>query len=106
MIKYITLITVAVALILNGCATKNVAYKTLRSTAVTVDAAIKVYFDGVVKGTYKSEGVSAVSAAYAKFQLIYNQAVKTAKNNPDAITPSDVADMAEIVLFTVTNNKH
>lgn len=69
-------------LIITSCkapTAQSVTYKTLASVGAGVDASVKAYFDGVVRGTIKTNGVPAVARAYSNFQLAYGTAVQLAR---------------------------
>lgn len=92
------------ALFLIGCATRT-AYNTLATVGYTVDSAVSAYFDGVVKGSFPTNGVPKVSLAYNLFQADYRVALKIAQYNTNAIAPPNILVDQQNVLNTIGASK-
>lgn len=88
-----------------GCkapSAQQVTYKTLASIGAGVDASVKAYFDGVVHGSIKTNGVPNVAKAYSNFQLAYGAAVTLAQaQGTNAIVTANVATAAAAVTAAI-----
>jgi len=75
-----------------GCVTSP-AYKSLYTAGHATDAAVKSYFDLVVAGKVRTNGVPTVAKAYTEFQAVYAVALKAAQGNINA--PPDATVIAQ-----------
>jgi hypothetical protein len=91
----------------SGCkTTQAAAYKTLAGVGAATDNAVKAYFDLVVAGTVKTNGVPKVATAYSQFQTVYGVAVLAARSNPTNPVPAAVTLSAANVAATITAAKN
>ncbi len=80
---------------------QRVTYNTLASIGSATDAAVKGYFDAVVHGTVKTNGVPAVAKAYSNFQLAFGTALVLANNDTNAVVSSGVATASAAVTAAI-----
>lgn len=92
-------------LFLTACATNRVVYNTLAGIKVTTDSAVSGYYDLVVHGQAKTNGVPAVSQAYNAFETTWTLAVQVASFNTNAPVPQVVSDASVKVLTTIATAK-
>lgn len=90
--------------LLVGCATRT-AFNTLASVGYTVDSAVNVYYDGVVKGSIPTNGVPKVSQVYNLFQQDYQIALAIAHGNTNSIAPPNILADEANVLNTIGASK-
>jgi hypothetical protein len=93
----------AVVLIFSGCATTP--YKTLRTVAVSVDAARAYYADQIVAGKVSEERQAKIDAAVVKYQAAMNVAIAAARMDLKAPAPADVQRLASEVIVLVQQLK-
>ncbi len=87
-----------------GCATKG-AYNTLYSVEKTTTAAYDGYLAAVIEGKAKTNGVPQVSADFDRFQIGMRVAVVAAQMDKNTIAPSNVVQLAGIVLHSILEAK-
>lgn len=75
---------------------QRVTYNTLYSTALAVNSSYSAYNDAVVRG--QATFSASVAKSYNDFQAAFNVALNAAQANAQAITPQNVADLANQVL--------
>ena len=90
--------------VIAGCATQK-TYKTLAAVGYTTDAAIKSYFDMVVRKDVSPCSMMKVSLAYTHFQTVYSSAVAMAQNNPQSTATMEVIDASDAVIKTIAEAK-
>lgn len=83
---------------------QRVTYNTLYSTGLAVNNAYAAYNDAVVGG--HAIFSTSVALKYNEFQTAFNLAITAAQNNAQAITPQNVADLANQVLALVKQFNH
>jgi len=91
-----------------GCKTtpqsaKAVTYKTLKSTQIAVDSAMKVYGTACAKGKVSLEKQARVDGAKAQFESAFATAVMAARGNLNGAPPVDVQMLAEQLQLLITN---
>jgi len=78
---------------------QRITYNSLYSVGVGVNTAYAAYMDQVVSG--KATFSPNVGKAYNDFQSAFNVAVVAASNNPQAIAPQNVVDLANAVYAAI-----
>lgn len=78
---------------------QRIAYNSLYSTGVAVNAAYAGYNDAVVQG--KASFSPNVAKSYNDFQAAFLVAVTAAQNNPKAVAPQNVVDLANAVYAAI-----
>lgn len=78
---------------------QRLTYNSLFSVGQAVNQAYAAYNDQVVTG--KATFNPSVAKAYNDFQAGYAVAVVTASNNPNAIAPQNVVDLANAVYAAI-----
>ncbi len=94
--------------IVTGCKTasaQTTTYRTLASIGSATDTAVKAYFDGVVHGTIKTNGVPGVARAYSNFQLAYSAAIIMAKSDTNAVASAGLASSSAAVTAAIAAGK-
>ncbi len=87
-----------------GCATKG-AYNTLYSVEKTTTAAYDGFLAAVVEGKAKTNDVPKVSADFDQFQIGMRVAVVAAQMDKNSLAPSNVVQLAQIVLHSILEAK-
>ena len=90
--------------LLSGCATpqKTVAFKSLKATALTVDAAMQAYADLVVRGQVDLTVQEKVESIYSKYQSAFKLAVISAKLDYASPSPLDVTAAANELITLIS----
>lgn len=83
-----------------GCKTAR-SYKTLRSVAVAVDAALMAYGDAYQAGRITPEQRTAIKAAHLRYQSAMTTAVLAAQLNIKRPAPADLVALASSLIATV-----
>lgn len=78
---------------------QRITYNSLATVGQAVNTAYAAYNDQVVAG--KATFSSVVAKAYNDFQSGFNVAVTAASNNPQAIAPQNVVDLANAVYVAI-----
>jgi len=78
---------------------QRLTYNSLASVGLAVNSAYAAYNDQVVAG--KATFSPTVAKAYNDFQAAYLVAVTAASNNPNAIAPQNVVDLANAVYAAI-----
>lgn len=78
---------------------QRITYNSLYSVGTAVNSAYAGYMDQVVAG--KATFSPTVAKAYGDFQAGFNVAVVTAQNDPKAIAPQNVIDLANAVYAAI-----
>src|SRR5690348_14870907 len=78
---------------------ERITYNSLSSVGQAVNTAYAAWNDQVVAG--KATFSPNVSAAYNKFQSVFNVAVTAAATNPNAVASQDVVDAANAVYAAI-----
>jgi hypothetical protein len=98
--KLITLLTCLTLLgatsILTGCAGtgKNVAYKSLKTVAESVDVGMKAFAEAVLTGAVEPEAQLKVQVLHTQYQLALKKAVTLAQFDYENAAPAEVAGLA------------
>lgn len=85
---------------------KSIAYKTLKSTEDTVDAAMRGYADAVVAGAVEQKVQDQVRIQYGRYQVAFEQAVQAAKLDLQTATPAEVAGLAAELTALIASYVH
>ena len=99
------LVSIGLALLLIGCATNRAVYNSLATTKALADSSVAGYYDLVIHGTVKTNGVPQVSQAYNMFQATFATAVDIAKLDTNSATPPLITASLSNLLWTVTEMK-
>jgi phage-related minor tail protein len=92
--------TVALAVLLAGCANHIAAVKTLLATGETVNAAMNVYGELYRAGALEADEIASVREKHATFQLAYNKAVQLVGGDLKQMTPAEVGALAsDLIIF-------
>lgn len=83
---------------------QRVTYNSLYSTALAVNSAYAAYNDAVVR--QQATFSASVAQKYNDFQAAFNVALAAAQQNAQAITPQNVADLANQVLGLIKQFNH
>lgn len=103
-----TLLNIAMlAVLLTGCRLfqSRTAYNSLYTTQVTTTSAVMGYYDLVVKGQVRTNGVPAVSSAYITFNNVFQIALSAAQYQTNAPASVDVVNASASVLSTISKAK-
>ena len=102
----IALVVIATALFLGACASKQRAvFNTLYSVEHSTMAAYDTYAYGVIRGQWPTNGLPKVSQDYDRFQIGMRAAVEVAQYDYSAIAPSNVVQLANVVLHSILEAK-
>ncbi|MFB1500818.1 hypothetical protein [Thiocapsa sp. N5-Cardenillas] len=87
-----------------GCATpsKEVTYQTLRTVAISVDAARKTYADAIVRGEVSDERQVEIDKLITRYQAAMNTAITAAQFDYEQAAPAELATLAAQIITIVT----
>lgn len=98
----ILLLFLVLALVLGGTvACKTTSYKTLRTVATGVDAALKVYGDAYKAGKITPDQRAKIKDAHLKYQASMNTAIAAAKLDYDKPAPPELVSLAMSLISTI-----
>lgn len=98
------LLLLVLALLFSGCASSP-AYKTLYAVGHATDAAIGAYYDGVVRGLIRTNGVPEISRKYKRFQAAYSLALDVAQFNPKVKPTPEISSMSLEITKAIENER-
>lgn len=79
------------------------AYRTLKSTQIAVDSAMKIYATKVVIGSVSVERQAKVDAAHAQYRAAFRTAVQAANGQLGGGAPENVKQLADQLQLLITN---
>jgi hypothetical protein len=82
-----------------GC--RSTSYKTIRTVATAVDAALKVYGDAYQAGKITPEQRAKIKVAHVKYQASMNTAIATAQLDLSRSAPADLVAAATSLVATI-----
>jgi len=85
----------------SAVACRTTSYKTLRSVATAVDAALKVYHDAYQAGKITPDQRAKIKAAHLKYQVAMNTAIATAQLDLSRSAPADLVAAATSLVVTI-----
>lgn len=97
--KPFLLLILVLSLATTACRTTS--YKTIRTVATAVDAALKVYGDAYQARKITSEQRAKIKVAHVKYQAAMNTAIATAQLDLSRSAPSDLVQAATSLVATI-----
>tara|TARA_R110000868_G_scaffold114363_1_gene306511 strand:+ start:1870 stop:2196 length:327 start_codon:yes stop_codon:yes gene_type:complete len=85
----------------SAVACKTASYKTLRTVATGVDAALKVYGDAYQSGKITPAQRTKIKAAHVKYQAAMNTAIAAARLDYDKPAPPELVSLATSLISTI-----